>query len=152
MPAGRPPGDGQTFTQVCHFIKTDGVSDAEAALLAGQDAAWLQGWVEAHPSARRDLEAVRAEFHRQRLELIRTCLKKDDVEWRAQVYLRENTPAAPKREPAANDDSETRGLPAGARHNWEHNFIITPDHLRELQRHRQQALAKLNPQPEAAQP
>src|SRR4051812_19272006 len=81
--AGRPPGDAQTFTQVCDLIKTDGVSDAEAALLAGQDAAWLQAWVEAHVYARRDLDAARAAYRRECLQLIRTCVKKDDIDWRA---------------------------------------------------------------------
>lgn len=144
MPAGRRQGDGQAFQQVCRFIQTDGVTDEDAALLAGMDGEWLRQWLQDDPGAGRELKAARAVYRRERLIQIRTSEKKGDTEWRPHSYLLENTPASHADE--AGKCNDTHELAAGGKVSWSANFIITPHHLRELQLHRQAALARLNPE------
>src|SRR5215217_7327044 len=85
LPAGRLPGDTETFRLVCHIIANDGVTGDEAALLAGEDLEWLQLWLELYPETRRNLDKARAIYRRELFRLIKTADRKDGPGWRCLV-------------------------------------------------------------------
>lgn len=130
--------DQQTFRSVCDCIQRDGMTDAAAALLAGQDEEWLSAYLRSHTGADRELRRAHAEFERDRRAQICAADKKDGSDWRAHAWLLEHTaPVAPleKAEEEVELD-EDRFAP---------NFIITPAHLRALQKERARQLAELEP-------
>jgi hypothetical protein len=136
--AGQLAGDaGSPLHKVCACIREHAVTDLEATLLAGVEPAQLAEWKAARGPAWRALKQARAEFRRDRLAEIREGGKANERDWRAHVWLLENTHAEGAEDPDLSTPSAAPAVTGGP------DFIITPAHLVELQRRRALALEAL---------
>jgi hypothetical protein len=138
-PAGRPQIDANdVLAQMCASIRMDGISEAEAALLAGMGNEELRAWKRGNPQSAMRLAQASAEFHGERLAEIRSATIGDgEVDWRALAWLLQHTDekveAAVEDEPADLSDMRFDG-------------VITLAHLKELQRQRAAALREYQQQ------
>jgi hypothetical protein len=132
--------------QIAHWIRTEGISDSAAGMLAGVSTSSLSRWKQEHEELELLLGQARAQYELERLRQIRETVKRDgSPDWRAQAWLLQQsspeTYGAPSRRRQASADAKAREEAASAAAN--NPFVVTPEMLEPLQQRRMEVLARM---------
>jgi hypothetical protein len=112
-------------TAICRLIRTEGLSDSEAGLLAGVSKSALSRWKLEDEDFAIDLGQARASFVRELLRAIREAKKRDGTpDWRAQTWVLKNCSAdgygRASRKRKETDDAAAEG---------QERILVTPSEL-----------------------